>query len=82
MQTQVITQISIFDPGYNLIFSSFGSDDNYIWANIPILVVVSMLPVSAGLKNMIALTATKLSQGRSGPHYLLSILTDPDLTTE
>ena len=29
-QTQIIAQISIFDPEYDLTFSSFGSDDNYI----------------------------------------------------
>ena len=80
-RTQVIARISIFDPGYDPTFSSFGSDDNYIWANIPMPVAVGVLPVSAGLKDVIALAAAKLPQGGFGPRRLLGALADPDLNT-
>src|SRR6184192_1561185 len=73
-RTQVIARISIFDPGYDPTFSSFGSDDNYIWANIPMPVAVGVLPVSAGLKDVIALAAVKLPQGGFGPRRLLGAL--------
>jgi hypothetical protein len=77
----VTVRISIFDPGYDPTFSSFGSDDNYIWANIPMPVAVGVLAVPAGLRDVIALAAAKLPQGGFGPRRLLGALADPDLTT-
>ena len=44
-------------------------------------VTVSMLAVSAGLQDVIALIAAKLPQGGFRPHYLLGALADPDFTT-